>query len=286
MRPSNPTRRNRNIGTAKRGHGRNNRMCVPQIAHGGNEFWERVDGVREVQRVISGRTIRFFVQPTLIDSVYACTVDDVTHLLAHIPVGDWEGIEAILFRQPRRKENILEPVWGRLAYAADFVDRRGQLIYQGPAIVIDAVDLKRPFRFGKKLGPEGLAELKRLESDGHRFRVGDTRNTIEPTLDACRATQLYRTFVHELGHWVDFLEKVERSAMVRSHTDFDRYASLLERFHSRPSTEKESFAHRYADRMRTQFIDSGLIPFARLLDREALVREKLSLADFLCSDSV
>jgi hypothetical protein len=208
MRPSNPTRRNRNIGTAKRGHGQNNRMSVPQIARGENEFWERVDGAREVLRVVSGRIVRFFVQPTLKHSVHACTVDDITHLLAQIPGGDWEGIGAILLRQPRRKESILEPVWGRLAYAADFVDRRGQLIYQGAAIVIEAVDLKKPFRFGKKLGPEGLAELERLESDGHRFRLGDMRNTIEPTLDACRTTQLYRTFVHELGHWVDFLEKV------------------------------------------------------------------------------
>ncbi|HZD96284.1 MAG TPA: hypothetical protein VE133_18625, partial [Candidatus Sulfotelmatobacter sp.] len=96
---------------------------------------------------------------------------------------------------------------------------------------------------------------------------------------------LYRTFVHELGHWVDFLEKVQRPAMVCSEIDFDRYASLLERFHSRPTTEKESFAHRYADRMRTQLIDAGLIPFARLLDRESLASEKLSLADFLSSAS-
>jgi hypothetical protein len=259
-------------------------MSVPQI-RGGNEFWERVDGAREVQREVSGRIVRFFVQPTLKDSVHACTVDDITHVLAHVPSGDWEGIEAILLRQPRRKESILEPAWGRLAYAADLVDRRGQLIYQGPAIVIEAVDLKKPFRFGKKLGPEGLAELKRLESDGHRFRVGDTRNTIEPTLEACRATQLYRTFVHELGHWVDFLKKVQRPAMVHSEADFDHYASLLEQFHSRPTTEKESFAHHYVDRMRTQLIDAGLIPFPRLLDRESVAREKLSLADLLCSDS-
>ena len=179
-------------------------MSVPQIARGENEFWERVDGAREVLRVVSGRIVRFFVQPTLKHSVHACTVDDITHLLAQIPGGDWEGIGAILLRQPRRKESILEPVWGRLAYAADFVDRRGQLIYQGAAIVIEAVDLKKPFRFGKKLGPEGLAELERLESDGHRFRLDDMRNTIEPTLDACRTTQLYRTFVHELGHGLIF----------------------------------------------------------------------------------
>ena len=74
--------------------------------------------------------------------------------------------------------------------------------------------------------------------------------------------------------------------MVRSEIDFDRYASLLKRFHSRPTSEKESFAHRYADRMRTQLVDADLIPFSRLLDRESLGRERLSLDDFLCSDPV
>lgn len=73
--------------------------------------------------------------------------------------------------------------------------------------------------------------------------------------------------------------------MVHCEADFDHYASLLERFHSRPTTEKESFAHHYVDRLRPQLIDAGLIPFPRLLDRESLACEKLSLADFLCSDS-
>jgi hypothetical protein len=36
----NPIRRNRNIGTAKSGHGQDNRMTIPKIAHGSNDFWE------------------------------------------------------------------------------------------------------------------------------------------------------------------------------------------------------------------------------------------------------
>jgi hypothetical protein len=147
----NPTRRNRNIGTAKSGYGQNNRMTVPEVAHGENLFWERIDGARQAIRTVSGRSIKFFVQATRADCVYTCTIDDIACLLSHVPADDWEGIEAILLRQPRRKEQVLQSVWGRLAYAADLVDRRGRVLYQGPAIVIEAVNPTEPIKFGKNL---------------------------------------------------------------------------------------------------------------------------------------
>lgn len=181
MRPYNPTRRNRNIGTAKSGHGQKNRMTIPEVAHGENLFWERIDGARQVLRTVSGRPIRFFVQATRADCVHPCTVDDIAHLLSQMPAGDWEGIEAILLRQPRRKEEVLAPVWGRLAYAADLVDRRGRVFYRGPAIVIEAVNPTEPVKFGKNLPPDGLAELERLKLDGHRIRHGDKNHVVEPT---------------------------------------------------------------------------------------------------------
>lgn len=262
----NPTRRNRNIGTPKSGHGQNNRLTIPEIAHGNNMFWERIDGAQEASRVISGRVLRFFVQPTLADSVHACTVDDIARMMSHVPIADWEGLDAIVLRQPRRKEQTLASVWGRLSYAADLVTQRGQVLYSGPTIIIEAVNPTEPIKFGKSLSGDGIAELERLKSDGHNFRPGDRNHTIEPTLESCRATQLYRTLPHELGHWVDFLEKVERPAATLPGPD--TYGQLVERFHRRPYREKEQFAHAYAARLSKNLLATNAIPFNRLLDRE------------------
>ena len=274
----NPTRRNRNIGTAKSGRGQNNRLTIPEIAHGEHIFWERVAGAQEVIRVISGKPLRFYAQPTRADCVHACTVDDIARLMSHVPIGDWEGLDAIVLRQPRRKEQTLEPVWGRLAYAADLVDQHRQVLYSGPAIIIEAVNPTKPLKFGKSLSVDSMAELERLKSDGHKIRPGDRNHTIEPTLETCRATQLYRSLPHELGHWVDFLEKVERPAAALPN--FNTYGELVERFHSRPYREKEQFAHSYAERLAERLLASNAIPFDRQLDREQLLKEHLRLDDF------
>src|SRR5436190_18292085 len=99
----NAIRRNRNIGTSKQGHGRANQMAIPLVSHGEYACWERIPGARQVYRIVSDRTIKFFVQPTRSDCVYAYTVDDVARLLSCLPTADWEGIDAIVLRQPSRK---------------------------------------------------------------------------------------------------------------------------------------------------------------------------------------
>jgi len=255
-------------------------MTVPQVAHGENLFWERIDKARQVIRSISGRSLKFFVQPTREDCVHACTIDDIVRVLSSLPAADWEGIEAILLRQSSRKEQVLASVWGRLAYAADLVDRRGRVLYQGPAIVLEAVNPIEPIKFGKGLPPEDLAELERLRLDGHNIRQGDRNHTIEPTLESCRATQLYRTLLHELGHWVDFLEKVERPAALLASGTSDQYSVLLNRYHQRPSREKEQYAHSYAERTRQHLTATHVLPFDRHLDREQLQRDNMLVQDF------
>lgn len=251
-------------------------MTVPEVAHGEYRFWERVENARQAIRVVSGRVIRFFVQPTRADCVHACTIDDLARMLSYLPGPDWAGIGAILLRQPRRKEQTLEAVWGRFSYAADLVDGRGNVLYGGPAIVIEAVSPGTSIKFGRRLFPEGMAELERLKTDGHIIRSGDREHTVESTLESCRATQLYRTFPHEVGHWVDFLKKVELPGMDASSD----YATLLDRFHSRPSKEKEQFAHGYAEQLKLQLTASHAIPFDRQLDRERIERDNLLLQDF------
>ncbi len=276
MRPWNPIRRNRNIGTAKSGHSQNNRLTIPR--RGDSQFWEIADGVREASRTVGGRVVRFFVQPTRDDCVYACTVDDIVRLLTHIPKADWEGMDAIYFRQPRRKEQRLAPVWGRLAYAADLLDGGETVIYSGPAIILEAINPLEQFKFGKHLSSIDRKELDRLQADGHKL-TNSKSNSLQPTLESCRNTQLYRTFLHELGHWVDFLEKVERPASLTG-SDPDVYEALIGKYHGRADTEKERYAHDYAGRVGLQLQEQGYIPFSRELDREQLMKDCLRREDF------
>jgi hypothetical protein len=226
-------------------------MAVPKVAHGENYFWERVENARLVNRIISRKLVKFFVQPTLKDCVYACTVDDIARMLSLTSQSDWEGIEAVLLRQPRRKEQILVPVWGRLAYAAQLVNKRGIAVYSGPVVIIEAVNPSRPIKHGKSLSPVDIDEIERLRIDGHQVLPRNRNHTVVSTLENCRTTQLYRTLLHEIGHWLDFLEKVKRpAAAFENDLNTDAYENLLVRYHGRPSQEREQYAHAYAERVR------------------------------------
>ena len=59
----NPTRRNRNIETAKQGHGQDNRMKIPASWHDDRLFYEKVDNAIAVERMIGDWPITFLVQP-------------------------------------------------------------------------------------------------------------------------------------------------------------------------------------------------------------------------------
>ena len=158
---------------------------------------------------------------------------------------------------------------------------RGDVLYSGPAIVIEAVNPTEPLKFGKSLSLGDATELERLRSDGHKLRPSDRNHTIEPTLESCRATQLYRTMPHELGHWVDFLEKVQRpSAALGPAEETDGYGGLLDRYHRRPNREKEYFAHAYAKRLRERLVALRAIPFDRELDCQQIKQDGLRLQDF------
>jgi len=85
------------------------------------------------------------------------------------------------------------------------------------------------------------------------------QHVFAPSRDAARATQLYRTLLHEIGHWVDWLNKVERPS--ERGGDFEK---LNDAYFQRPKNEREAFAHRYADETRERLVRLGIIPFERL----------------------
>ncbi len=108
MRPGfNPSRRNRNIGTEKQGHGQNNQFADRGPA-GGN--WVVLVAARELHSGSQG--MRRWQ-----DCVHGRTVADTVRVLNLIPSQDYARLAAMIPRQAKTEE-ILLPLWGRMGYWA------------------------------------------------------------------------------------------------------------------------------------------------------------------------
>lgn len=235
---SSGVRRNRNIGTARSGHGKSNAMVIPfPRSHENRMFAEVLDrSVRVVCSVQDDIPIQFFVEPPTRGYHHACTVDDVVQQLRNMLPwrSDWEGIDTVLLRQPTRKQEILSSAWGRLI-------PRGK---NRAAICLEAQCVDARLRWPRSLDPDGMRELDRLRVDGHHVLLGRREYVITFSLDSVRATQLYRTLIHEIGHHVDKRRSTQRA------------------YEARPWAEREAFAHRYALNIQSLLRRTGKIPFA------------------------
>ena len=249
------TRRNRNIGTAKSGHGKNNRLTIPRGWNDDRVFYEKLKNPVEISIPI-GDSLRCLVEPPLAGFKHACTVDDVIAILRLIPISDLADISMIVLRQPKRKERILSPVWGRLVYWAEI----GKL--SGPAIYLEAQETSKSMKWPHSLDPAGMRELECLKMDGHNIQSDSRQHVVATTLDSTRNTQLYRTLPHEVGHYVDFLESVERPGRKPDTV----WSALNDKYHRKSTQEKEAFAHRYADEFPGRPEQQALIPFERIFD--------------------
>jgi hypothetical protein len=247
------TRRNRNIGTAKQGLGQDNRLVIPWC--GLKIYYQNLTEYKVFLRSVHSRSLPFIVERTRADSCHACTIDDIARVLQHVPSSDFFGIDFIVLRQPKRKEEIINPVWGRIAYFAEIGTQRGR------AIFLEAINPSIPIRWPKSLTPDMQQELERLRFDGHEIVTTRHGHRIKSSLESVRATQLYGTLLHEIGHSVDY--DSDQGA-------FDRKSSL----------EKETFAHQYAEKQRERLVRFGVIPFARMFDKKTVVRDGLSVSDF------
>jgi len=247
------TRRSRNIGTDKQGLGQDNRLVIPWC--GLKIYYENLTEYKIVLRSVHSRSLPFIVERTRADSCHACTIDDIARVLKYVPPSDFQGIVFIVLRQPKRKEELIMPVWGRIDYYA-YIGA-----HQGRAIFIEALNPSKPIRWSKSLTPDRQWELERLREDGHEIVTTRHDHEINVSLESIRATQLYRTLLHEIGHSVDY---------DRDPDAFDRKSSL----------EKETFAHQYADKLRESLVRFGVIPFARIFDKKTMARDGLSVSDF------
>ncbi|MFD2262257.1 hypothetical protein ACFSM5_05110 [Lacibacterium aquatile] len=253
-----PTRRNRNIGTARQGHGQNNRLTIPERWQTSNWSTE-LSGCQQITHTLSGRAIHFFIEPLRPGFQHACTIADVCVILGLLPAEDWEGLNNVIFRQPTRKQTILTPTWGQLRYDATISLTYGTELAEGPTVIFQATQGRTTLKWGKSLGPEASLELQRLEEDGHRVERTARFTLIHTTVASVRATQLYRTLPHEIGHWVDYQQKVLRPEAEPGGNFFD----LQDLYFARPQSEREAFAHRYADAKRAQLMAAKAIPFER-----------------------
>lgn len=272
----NPVRRSRNIGTARQGHGRDNFLVIPEVAGDWRQWWAQLGPHEAIHRHVDGTGITFVVEAPLRGWRHSCTPDDICHLLRHLPKADWQGLSLFLLHQPRRKEAILRPAWGRLSYDASLGPPGKPDIWRGPTISLEAQPTAKPLVWSTSLDPDDTQELNRLVADGHAVSRKGRRYTIEMTLDSIRATQLYRTLLHEIGHWLDWQEKVLRPA----GGDLDYKDRLADAYFARPRSEREAFAHRYADEARNRLSRFGAIPFEPARDPASLTRDNLDLRWF------
>ncbi len=268
----NSVRRNRNIGTAKQGHGQDNRLVIPQPRTGPPVFWEPFTDFAVVTRTVHGRAIPFVVEPTRQGSVYACTVDDVAAILERAPVRHVGGLHGVILRQPSRKEEVLSGAWGRFGYWVDV----GPI--HGPAIIVQACPVPLMQRWPRRLCLTEQQELDRLRLEADRADFDGHRHVLHFGLEAVRAVQLYRTVLHELGHWADCFEKVEAPARGEPA---DTEHRLWDVYWRRPTQEREAFAHRYAAELGQRLRACGAVPFPRILNVQKLEAEGLSAEDFV-----
>ena len=252
----NPTRRNRNIGTSKQGHGQDNRMKIRYPKDDNKVYFEELGNYTVEEHIIHDQNFQFVIEETRAGIEHACSVADLVYLLSHVPAEHYKGLNLIVLRQPKRKEEILNPVWGRLIYSYHFEDD------YHPAIVLEATDLTKPSKRAKRLKPDELKEVERLKQDGHLMTSTKRYFVFEHSLEAVRNTQLYRTTLHEIGHYKEYLEKVGLD-MGETEEEYEAWLKKYDAYFQIPSKEKEDYAHHYADMMKAQLEEQGLIPFER-----------------------
>ncbi|MET3537897.1 hypothetical protein [Chryseobacterium limigenitum] len=252
----NPTRRNRNIGTENQGFGQNNKLKIPTPYGTLLSFYERIEKYQKEIRVINNHEFLFVVEETRENSMHSCSVNDLVKIIQHIPSEDYGDLKFIILRQSKRKEEIISSVWGRLVYSYEFENE------YFPAIILDTIDLNKKIIWPRKQSIEDQKEFERLKQDGHIFNENKREFFADLKSEPSRNTQLYRTLLHEFGHYVHYLEVVDRPG--NENEEYDLKEARNDFYFSLPKVEKEKFAHKYADTLKAKLIQEKIIPFEYL----------------------
>lgn len=217
----NPVKRNRNIGTKKAGCKRQSEFRLPDQNY--QPFYENIKIQSCCRRTINGKDYHFVIEKLKSGYTYTCSVDEICEVLSHCPAGDLDGLSLIILRQPKKKEEIFSCCWGRIQY---FFEYNGKV---QPAIIIEAINLSKDIVHKKSaLSSFHKKELQLLPTEGHELIEGKRTITIKTSFQSAKNTQLYRTLLHEVGHYVFYKS--------------DNYVDTYE--------EKELYANNYAKKIR------------------------------------
>lgn len=250
-----PERRNRNIGKSWSGYSKSNDMRVPeswQDKHGNySMFYERLETTIENDATIGVFDVKVLYEEPREGYSYGCTPADVIKVLT-LAEGLSSNLPAIIvFRQPTRKQQQQRPVWGRFLYFAEI----GK--HEGTAIILEAQELGASLKWSKRMTLEDRAEYERLVADGHPFVETKRHFEAKLTEQGVRNTILYRTLLHELGHLAHYYHDVYYS---RTALDADHDVAR-ELYFSKPSSEREVFAHAFAQEIGQTLRHAGEMPF-------------------------
>lgn len=249
----NPARRNRNIGTENQGFNQNNKLTISTPYGDTKIFHERLTEYFKETRIINNHEFVFVVEQTRENSIHCCSINDIEKIIEQIPSKDYGNLKLIILRQPKRKEEILSPVWGRLSYYYEFEGENH------PAIILDSIDLTRRLKWNKKLKIDDQQEFERLKADGHAFEETKRDYIVNFEFNPSRNTQLYRTLPHEFGHYVHYLEVIERPEI--ENEEYEDWEKRFDYYFKISKDEKEKFAHKYADKLKEKLIEKQIIPF-------------------------
>jgi hypothetical protein len=250
-----PERRNRKIGTKSSGFSEPNDMRIPESwldKHGNySPYYERLEEPQVEQVAIAGHQLTVLHEAARDGFSFGCSPSDVMKLLASISKLTPALPNIVAFRQPTRKQRQQKPVWGRFLYFAEFG------AHCGTAIVLEAQELGASLKWSKRMTLEDRAEFDRLIRDGHTFVQTKRHHVTKLTEETVRNTKLYRTLLHEIGHLADYHQKVlDQQTAIAS--DQDAAADL---YFSRPTSEREAFAHGFAEELRQALLEDAAIPF-------------------------
>ncbi len=253
-----PERRNRNIGEAWSGYSNSNDMRIPvswQDKYGNYSlFFERLEVTKKLTANIGDRQLEVLYEEPHDEFSYGCSPPDVIKLLELVADLVPSLPDIVAFRQPTRKQKKLMPIWGRFVYFAEF----GKL--SGPAIILEAQELGGTLGWSKKMSLADRAEYKRLVEDGHKFEDKKRFYQAELNGQTIRNTILFRTLLHELGHWVQYYQEVlHRPTALDDDQDI---ASDL--YFAKPTTEREVYAHDFAEKTGKTLRLAKEIPFEPL----------------------
>lgn len=227
-------------------------MVVPDYWGDGRTFYEKLVDPRVTSFCVEGHTISVLMEEPREGYHHPCSMGDVAKLFSLFDIEHVKDIKSVVFRQPKRKEETLNPAWGRMSYFADINK------HSGPAIFLDAQKTNLVMKWPKSLSPFEMSELERLKSDGHEIIAEKRHYLIKTTLESIRYTQLFRTIPHEIGHYAHYKEFADKLV---GGTDENQKLTSKREYFSKPVEERERFAHKYAEEFYKMNSEKGLIPF-------------------------